>query len=142
MHDNRLAALATKPPITTLDVVPQYIVHSSQHLGWHGITVWRQQSPSLERYLPPITQHTVMLQLNADPYRMQTREGGHHEGPWRPGDILIYVAGQPSVWCTQGVVDNLHMDLEPRFVQHVALEACDMILTMSSCATSLGHAIQ
>lgn len=126
MQDNRLAALAAKPPITTLDVVPQYIVCSSQHLGWHGITVWRQQSPSLERYLPPIAQHTVMLQLNAGSCRMQTREGGRHEGPWRPGDILICVAGQPSGWRTEGVVDNLHMDLEPHFLQHVALHACDM----------------
>jgi AraC family transcriptional regulator len=126
MHDNRLAALAAKPPITTLDVVPQYIVLSSQHLDWNGIIVWRQQSPPLEMYLPPITQHSVLLQLNAGPYRMQTRDGGRHEGPWHRGDVVIYVAGQPSGWRAEGAVDNLHMDLEPRFLRHVALEACDM----------------
>src|SRR5262249_53804306 len=45
-----------------------------------------------------------------------------YDGGWRRGDILILRAGQPSQWQMAGAVDNLHIDVDPGFLQRVALE--------------------
>jgi AraC family transcriptional regulator len=126
MSEDRLTALASQPPIKPLDVVPMYVTLSSQSHGWEGISAWRQQSPPIDELdLPPIHTYSVFLQLNSGPKLVQERYGGRHEGEWHEGDILIFQAGQPSRWRTEGPVDNLHIDLEPSFLQQIALE-CEM----------------
>jgi AraC family transcriptional regulator len=126
MHTNILDVLAA-PPMAPQEAVPaSSVVCSSAPLGWHGIIVWRRQSPPTTVVLPPLTMHDVVLQLRAGPRLIQDRDGRHHEGPWREGDILIVAAGCPSVWTMEGAVDNVHLSLDPGFVQRLALEACGM----------------
>jgi AraC family transcriptional regulator len=125
MHTHTRATLAS-PPTAPQEAVPSSVVCSSAPLGWHGIVVWRRQSPPTTVVLPPLTMHDVVLQLRAGPRLIQDRDGRRHEGPWRKGDILIVPAGRPSAWTIEGPVDNLHLSLDPGFVRRVALEACGM----------------
>ncbi len=126
MHTNTLDVLAA-PPMAPQEAVPaSSVICSSALLGWHGIIVWRRQSPPTTVVLPPLSMHEVVLQLRAGPRLLQDRDGRRHAGPWRKGDILLVPAGGPSVWTMEGAVDNLHLSLDPCFVRRVALEACGM----------------
>src|SRR5712691_1388878 len=126
MHTNTLDVLAA-PPMAPQEAVPaSSVICSSALLGWHGIIVWRRQSPPTTVVLPPLSMHEVVLQLRAGPRLLQDRDGRRHAGPWRKGDILLVPAGGPSVWTMEGAVDNLHLSLDPGFVERLALEACGM----------------
>lgn len=125
MHRGILTALASQRPIDPLEVVPEYIVCSSQPSNWPHITVWLSQSPPLKQfalYVPPTTKHTVFIQCNAGPRLVQERGGQIYEGVWEVGDILIAPAGQPRGWYVEGTIHTLHIDVEPRFLQDVASE--------------------
>lgn len=126
MRSDKLAALASEPRIDPIDIVPDHIVLSSQPYGWPGMTVWLNQTWHTEVYVPPTTKHTVLVQLNSGAKLIQERGGQQHVGPWSKGDIFVVRAGQPSAWIAEGAVKNLHIDLEPAFVQRVALEDGDM----------------
>lgn len=122
MPPHPLATLASQPPVDPLETTPQYVVLSSYPLGWQGMNAWRKQAPPHALALPPLTQRQVVLQLNAGPRLRQEHDGHRHEGGWHRGDILIVRAGQPSQWEMAGTVDNLHRDVDPNFLQRVALE--------------------
>jgi AraC family transcriptional regulator len=123
MRSDRLAALVSAPRMDPIDIVPDHIVLSSRPYGWPGMTVWLNQTRhASEVYVPPTTKHTVLVQLNAGAKLIQERGGQQHTGPWSEGDIFVVRAGQPSAWIAEGAVTNLHIDLEPAFVQRVALE--------------------
>jgi AraC family transcriptional regulator len=123
MPTHPLATLASQPPIDPLETTPHYVVLSSYPLGWQGINAWRKQAPPHTLSLPPLTKHQVLLQLNAGRRLLREHDGHRYEGGWHRGDILIFRAGQLSQWRMAGAVDNLHIDVEPSFLQQVALEA-------------------
>jgi AraC family transcriptional regulator len=122
MPTHPLATLASQPPIEPLETTPQYVVLSSYPLGWQGLNAWRKQAPPHALALPPLTQHQVVIQLNAGPRLLQEHDGHRSAGGWHRGDILIVRAGQPSQWQMAGAVDNLHIDVDSSFLQRVALE--------------------
>jgi hypothetical protein len=122
MPTHPLATLASQPPIEPLETTPQYVVLSSCPLGWQGLNAWRKQAPPHALALPPLTQHQVVIQLNAGPRLLQEYDGHRSAGGWHRGDILIVRAGQPSQWQMAGAVDNLHIDVDSSFLQRVALE--------------------
>jgi AraC family transcriptional regulator len=126
MPTHTLTTLASQPPIDPLETTPQYVVLSSYPLGWQGMNAWRKQAPPHAIAVPPLTKHSVLIQLNAGPRLLAEHDGHRYEGGWHRGDILIFRAGQPSQWQMAGAVDNLHIDVDLSFLQRVALEGCAM----------------
>lgn len=129
MPQSRRPARATQPPIDPrkpFDPTPHYIVGSSAPYGWQGVSAWHQQSPSVEMVVPPITHYAVILQLVPGPILVQERDGRHYAGRMGQGDAVLIQVGQPSTWQTDGDVDTVHIDLEPGFVQQIALETCNL----------------
>jgi len=121
-----LAALAAAPPVHPCDLSLPSITRSSRLLGWPGITVCHSQAPSLALDAPPLTTHVVSLALNALPRLLQQRDGRSVDRARVQWEVKILPAGHPSSWRAEGPVENLYIALEPCFLQHVALEVCDM----------------
>ena len=126
MKTQQLAALATHPPVPPLTVRSPHVTVSSHHLGWPDITISHHQLPPRESCVPPLTTHAVFLALNAGPRLIHERAGHHVDRPWQKGNIQIARAGEPRYWRLEGPMESLRIDLEPRLLERVALEACDM----------------
>lgn len=126
MHTHTRTVPTSGPLLAPPEAVPHSVICSSASLGWHGIIVWRRHSPPTTLELPPLTMHDVVVQFNAESRLRQERSGCCHEGPWRRGDILLLPAGRPSRWDIGGAINNLHLSLDPHFVQHIAHDACEM----------------
>jgi AraC family transcriptional regulator len=126
MDDTRLARLTSHPPVDPIKAVPTYAAASGAWKRWGGLTVWLQRLPPVDLYLPPMTKHAVLLWRNSGLWLLQVRGGRRHEGEWQANEVAIVRAGQPSGWRAQGTVEVLHLDLEPGFLDQVALEACEM----------------
>jgi hypothetical protein len=104
MPTHTLATFASQPPIEPLETTPQYVVLSSYPLGWQGMNAWRKHAVAL----PPLTQHQVLVQLNAGPRLLGEHDGDRYEGGWHRGDILTFRAGQPSQWQMANVLAPPH----------------------------------
>ena len=70
----------------------------------------------------------MFLALTAGPRRIQQRAECHEDRPWSQWGMLAR-AGKPRYWYAEGPVDHLHLGLEHRVLERVALEACGMGLT-------------
>src|SRR5262245_51621999 len=112
METNKLAVVTAQPLVHPLDVIPHYVVSSSQPLGGPGPPSRHDQPPPEEICLPPPSTDTVLFALNSGPRPIQKRHGGHPEGPWYKWGIQIARAKEPRYWRTEGKVDNVHLDLE------------------------------
>ena len=126
MKTQQLAALAAHPPVPPLTVRSPHVTVSSHHLGWPDITISHHQLPPKESYVPPLTTHAVFLALNAGPRLVHERAGHHVDRPWQKGNVQIARAGEPRYWRIEGPMETLRIDLEPRVLERVALEACAM----------------
>ncbi len=119
----RMAVLASQPPVDPLQVCPASLITASQSYAWLHMRVWLAQSLApepLELYVPPTTTHTVYIPLNAGPRLVQERGGQCHDGPWAPGEIRIARAGQARAWYVEGGFQTIHIDLATDFLQYAA----------------------
>lgn len=114
--------------VSDLSVVyPEAVVASSEELGWQNIRAIEMRHTFAEWSMPPLENHCIIIQMGP-PVQLSARIGGQSfDDCLQTGGIVIVPAGLPSEWSQKGtgVLDTLHLYLNPHFVRSTA-ESCDM----------------
>jgi len=99
--------------------VSEHVRKSSNGRPWRGLRVWHQVGPAGDLYIGPPRSHTVLIR-RANPTRLLQRQGEQmHQGAWLPGDAIIVPRGVPSFWRSDTARDNIHINLDPTWVDQV-----------------------
>lgn len=110
------AAAAIGDPCETL---PEQVRSSSKGRPWRGLAVWHQVGPAGDLYIPRVNAHTILVR-RASPTELVQRQGGTvQRRRWLPGEAIIVPSGLPTFWRSESPRDNIHIDLDPAWLQRV-----------------------
>jgi AraC family transcriptional regulator len=100
---------------------------ASDRLGWVELEAARyREAPAAELNPPALTHHRLIL-FTRPPEELDLRyEGVKRLVPPPAGTIALVPAGIPVWWRWSGCFDWLHIFLEPRLVERVAIEGFDL----------------
>jgi len=99
--------------------VSEQVRRSSGGRPWRGLRVWHQIGPAGDLYIPPPRSHTILIR-RANPARLLQRQGERlQQGTWSPGHAIVVPRGVPSFWRSDSPRDNIHINLDPTWVDQV-----------------------
>ncbi|CAN7737712.1 helix-turn-helix transcriptional regulator [Variovorax sp. LjRoot290] len=99
---------------------PHQVHRSSDGRTWRGLFVWHQIGPAGDLYVPPLSSHSILLRRSTPTALLQRHGSQVGTGPWRPGDALLVPAGRPSFWRSPATRDNIHINLDPAWLQRAS----------------------
>ena len=115
------------------EAVAQRVRVSSRGRPWNGLSVWLQDGPVEDLYIPAMRKHCIVIR-RTQPTRLQQYQGGQaNERAWLPGEAVIVPAGTPSFWRSQESRDNLHVDIDPSWLARAAGDDVDASPALRSC---------
>lgn len=107
--------------------LPDWVQRSSEGRPWPGLVLWHQVGPAGDLYVPRTASHTILVRRAVATDLVQRHGGLHGATRFQPGQALVVPAGLPTFWRSTMPRDNLHIDLEPAWLQRVA-QAQDVVL--------------
>lgn len=116
----RWQALDTAPLDPPWLVVAPDVRRSSAGRSWRGLAVWHQVGPAGDLYVPPHHSHCILLRRSTPTALLQCHGRATGQGRWQPGDAVILPAGVPSFWRSPSQRDNVHINLDPAWLQRAA----------------------
>ncbi|MCC5603198.1 AraC family transcriptional regulator [Nostoc sp. CHAB 5784] len=112
--------------VSLLDELPDRAVFSSKSKGWNGIVTEYYHHPANELVSPPLSQHLITLNCGSPYHLVQQLDGQVYQGQVLTGEMILTPANYTTQWCWDSQVDVLHLCLEPKFIDKVALEAVEV----------------
>jgi len=101
------------------EALPEQVRSHSRGRPWRGLAVWHQVGPPGDLYIPRINAHTILVR-RAGPTELVQRHGGTvQHRHWLPGEAIIVPSGVPTFWRSESPRDNIHIDLDPAWLQRV-----------------------
>jgi AraC family transcriptional regulator len=101
------------------EALPEQVRSNSRGRPWRGLAVWHQVGPPGDLYIPRISAHTILVR-RAGPTELVQRHGGTVQRRlWLPGEAIIVPSGVPTFWRSESPRDNIHIDLDPAWLQRV-----------------------
>ncbi len=116
----RWQALESSGMAPPWSVLPDQVRHCSAGRQWRGLAVWHQVGPAGDLYIPPQDRHCILLRRSTPTSLIHRRGADVDDGPWQPGDALIVPAGLPSFWRSAAARDNVHIGIDPVWLQRAA----------------------
>lgn len=100
--------------------LPGQVRASSKGRPWRGLAVWHQVGPPGDLYIPPMHADTILVR-HANPTELLQRHGNAvRQQRWLPGEAIIVPSGVPTFWRSGSPRDNIHIDIDPAWLQRVA----------------------
>ncbi len=116
---DRWSATAAAAFCDPCDALPEQVRSHSRGRPWRGLAVWHQVGPPGDLYIPRISAHTILVR-RAGPTELVQRHGGTvQRRHWLPGEAIIVPSGVPTFWRSESPRDNIHIDLDPAWLQRV-----------------------
>jgi len=114
------------PPSEWTKLMARPPEHSSEGLGWKGLSAYRFTNPyRWQLKLPAVSSHMIVAHM-ANPCVMSTRWNGvMRKARSVPGSIMIMSAGQESWWEWTGDICEVQLHLDPAALTAAALEVTD-----------------
>lgn len=115
----RWSATAAAAVCDPCEALPEQVRSHSRGRPWRGLAVWHQVGPPGDLYIPRISAHTILVR-RAGPTELVQRHGGTvQRRRWLPGEAIIVPSGVPTFWRSDSPRDNIHIDLDPAWLQRV-----------------------
>lgn len=116
---DRWSATAAAAFCDPCEALPEQVRSHSKGRPWRGLAVWHQVGPPGDLYIPRISAHTILVR-RAGPTELVQRHGGTvQRRRWLPGEAIIVPSGVPTFWRSESPRDNIHIDLDPAWLQRV-----------------------
>ena len=116
---DRWSAAAAAAIADPCQALPEQVKSSSKGRPWRGLAVWHQVGPAGDLYIPRMSAHTILVR-RASPTELVQRHGGTvQRRRWLPGEAIIVPSGVPTFWRSESPRDNIHIDLDPAWLQRV-----------------------
>jgi AraC family transcriptional regulator len=116
---DRWSAAAAAAICDPCEALPEQVRCSSKGRPWRGLAVWHQVGPPGDLYIPRMNAHTILVR-RAGPTELVQRQGATIERRrWLPGEAIIVPSGVPTFWRSESARDNIHIDLDPAWLQRV-----------------------
>jgi AraC family transcriptional regulator len=116
---DRWSATAEAAFCDPCEALPEQVRSHSKGRPWRGLAVWHQIGPPGDLYIPRISAHTILVR-RAGPTELVQRHGGAvQRRRWLPGEAIIVPSGVPTFWRSESPRDNIHIDLDPAWLQRV-----------------------
>ena len=100
--------------------VSDHMRKSSEGRPWRGLRVWHQVGPAGDLYIPPPLSHTILIRRSKPTLLLQRQGERVHHGAWQPGDAIVVPRGVPSFWRSDCERDNIHINLDPTWIEQAA----------------------
>ena len=108
-------------------MLPLPPVASSAALGWPGLRVEHYRGEAdFKLEFPALSHHLLILYLRPGGMFSFRSEGLERHGPPPAGSLLLVPAGSWSCPHWRGMLESVHVLLEPQRLARVAAEACDL----------------
>ena len=104
--------------------VAQQVRRSSADRMWRGLRVWHQVGPAGDLYVPPHDLLTIIVRRSTPTSLLQRHGMQMGAGAWHPGTAVIVPPGLPSFWRTTAARDNVHVNLDPAWLQRAGGDGC------------------
>lgn len=116
---DRWSATAAAAICDPLEALPEQVRSHSRGRPWRGLAVWHQVGPPGDLYIPRVSAHTILVR-RASPTELVQRQGPTvQRRRWLPGEAIIVPSGVPTFWRSEAARDNIHIDLDPVWLQRV-----------------------
>jgi AraC family transcriptional regulator len=116
---DRWSATAAAAFCDPCEALPEQVRSHSKGRPWRGLAVWHQVGPPGDLYIPRISAHTILVR-RAGPTELVQRHGSTvQRRRWLPGEAIIVPSGVPTFWRSESPRDNIHIDLDPAWLQRV-----------------------
>lgn len=116
---DRWSAVVAAAFCDPFDVLPEQVRTHSKGRPWRGLAVWHQVGPPGDLYIPRISAHTILVRRAAPTELVQRHGGTMTRRRWLPGEAIIVPSGVPTFWRSDSPRDNIHIDLDPAWLQRV-----------------------
>lgn len=105
------------------------VKRSSEGRPWQGLNVWHQVGPAGDIYIPPHVAHCILVRRSTTTELVQRHGVKTESCHWNPGEVVIVPANLPSFWRSNVDRDNVHIEIDPAWLQRaaggkVALQSC------------------
>lgn len=116
---DRWSATASAAFCDPCEALPDQVRSHSKGRPWRGLAVWHQIGPPGDLYIPRISAHTILVR-RAGPTELVQRHGATvQRRRWLPGEAIVVPSGVPTFWRSESPRDNIHIDLDPAWLQRV-----------------------
>ena len=95
---------------------------SSEALGWKELRLEQQRVAPNEMDRPPLPEHFLCLNLEAECDFWQQRDGKSRRHRNQVGEMILMPAGQESRWRSRTATTTLHLLVQPEFLRRIARE--------------------
>ena len=102
------------------EVLPEQVRSHSKGRPWRGLAVWHQVGPGGDLYIPRVNAHTILVRRASTTELVQRQGATVRRRHWQPGEAIIVPSGVPTFWRSESPRDNIHIDLDPAWLQRVA----------------------
>ncbi|HUN91592.1 MAG TPA: AraC family transcriptional regulator [Burkholderiaceae bacterium] len=117
---DRWAAISAAAIADPCDALPEQVRSSSKGRPWRGLAVWHQVGPPGDLYIPRVNTHTILVRRVSSTVLVQRQGATIRRRHWQPGEAIIVPSGVPTFWRSESARDNIHIDLDPSWLQRVA----------------------
>lgn len=101
------------------EVLPEQVRSHSKGRPWRGLAVWHQVGPPGDLYIPRVSAHTILVRRASATELVQRHGATIQRRRWLPGEAIIVPSGVPTFWRSESARDNIHIDLDPAWLQRV-----------------------
>ncbi len=101
------------------EALPQQVRSHSRGRPWRGLAVWHQVGPPGDLYIPRVNAHTILVRRASATELVQRQGATIQHRHWQPGEAIIIPSGVPTFWRSGSARDNIHIDLDPAWLQRV-----------------------
>lgn len=101
------------------DTLPEQVRSHSRGRPWRGLAVWHQVGPPGDLYIPRVNAHTILVRRASATELVQRHGATVQHRHWQPGEAIIVPSGVPTFWRSESARDNIHIDLDPAWLQRV-----------------------
>jgi len=102
------------------EALPEQVRSHSKGRPWRGLAVWHQVGPRGDLYIPRVNAHTILVRRASSTELLQRQGPTIQRRHWQPGEAIIVPSGVPTFWRSEAPRDNIHIDLDPAWLQRVA----------------------
>lgn len=100
-----------------VEALARSVRRSSRGLPWRGLTVWEQCGPVEDLYVPPSAPHCVIVRRGPSTRLLQRQGDEVQLREWATHQVLIVPAGTPTFWRSELPRDNVHLDIQPEWLE-------------------------
>lgn len=127
--NSRWVDLQATPAIEPWQALPDHVYRTSAGRPWRGLAVWHQVGPLGDLYVPPTSRHSILLRCGTSNDLLQRHGDITRLTRLVPGHTIILPAHTPSFWRSTSPRNNVHLDIEPAWLERaggsdVELRSC------------------